>query len=77
MDKKGKITIPKKIRKENHFTEGTKFCILKTEDGLTIVPILTKDELETNLIDKNILQKTIEEHEREELESKNNAKNLL
>jgi AbrB family looped-hinge helix DNA binding protein len=68
MDKKGKITIPKKIRKENHFTEGTKFCILKTEDGLILVPILTKEELETRLIDKNKLQKTIEENEREELE---------
>ena len=68
MDKKGKITIPKKIRKEGHFSEGTKFSILKTEDGLILVPLLSLEELNNQLIDKKELIKVIEEDEREELE---------
>jgi AbrB family looped-hinge helix DNA binding protein len=71
MDKKGKITIPKKIRKEGHFTEGTKFSVLKTEDGLIIIPLLSEEELEKQLLNKKQLMKAIEEHEREELELEN------
>lgn len=71
MDKKGKITIPKKIRKEEHFKEGTKFSILKTEDGLIIIPLLSEKELEEQLLDKKQLMKVIEEHEQQELELEN------
>jgi AbrB family looped-hinge helix DNA binding protein len=68
MDKKGKITVPAKIRKEQNFKEGTEFAFLRTPDGLVLVPLLTRDELLKSKIDKIQLKKVVEENEREELE---------
>jgi AbrB family looped-hinge helix DNA binding protein len=68
MDKKGKITIPAKIRKEEHYKEGMSFTFIRTADGLVLVPLLSKEELLNGSIDHKLLQKIIDQHDQEELE---------
>lgn len=68
MDKNGKITIPKNIRQENNFSEGSKFAILKTEDGFLLIPFMTKEEFEAKLINVNDLQRVMEEGQRQDLD---------
>ena len=68
MDKKGKITIPAKIRKEEKFTEGTTFTFIRNEDGLVLVPLLSREELKVRILDKVLLKKSLEEDSQIELE---------
>ena len=60
MDEKGRITIPSKICKFEGFKEGQKFTFLKTEDGYTLVPLLTEQQMQEDLIDSKILSKSFE-----------------
>ena len=55
MNKKGRITIPSKIRKLEGFKDGQKFSFLKSEDGYILVPLLTKQQLQEDLIDSKVL----------------------
>ena len=60
MNEKGRITIPSKIRKMERYKEGQKFYFLKTEEGYVLVPILTKEQLEEDLIPKEDLSKSFD-----------------
>ena len=60
MDEKGRITIPSKIRDLEGFKEGQKFFFLKTEDGYTLVPLLTEKQMQEDLIDSKILSESFE-----------------
>ncbi len=60
MNEKGRITIPSKIRKMELYKEGQKFYFLKTEEGYALVPILTKEQLEEDLIPKEELSKSFD-----------------
>jgi AbrB family looped-hinge helix DNA binding protein len=73
MDKKGKITIPSKIRKENALKEGIKFGFLKTEEGLLLIPLLTAKELnaQEQLIPAKKFQTLLKKTHQEELELEN------
>ena len=77
MNKKGNITIPAKMRKKHNFKEGQKFCFLETGDGIVLVPLLTLEEFEKNLIPIKEFRELIEIEEKKELELENNAKSLF
>lgn len=68
MDKKGKITIPAKIRKELKFSAGMEFSFLETEEGLLLIPLLTQDELEKIKINSKELKEIYEEDQLNQLE---------
>lgn len=42
------------------YKEGQKFYFLKTEEGYALVPILTKEQLEEDLIPKEELSKSFD-----------------
>ena len=68
MDKKGKITIPAKIRKELNFSAGMEFSFLKTEEGLLLIPLLTQEELENIKINSHDLKEIYEKDQQDQLE---------
>jgi len=67
LNKKGKITIPSKIRKALHFSKGLEFYFLETDDGLLLVPLLTQTQLENLNLEKKALQHLYEEDHQEQL----------
>ena len=68
MNKKGRITIPSRIRKLEGFKEGQKFAFLKTEDGYTLVPLLTKQQLQEDLIDSKVLSESFDNAHKSDIE---------
>jgi len=68
MNKKGRITIPSRIRKIEGFKEGQKFAFLKTEDGYTLVPLLTKQQLQEDLIDSKVLSESFDNAHKSDIE---------
>ncbi len=68
MNKKGRITIPSRIRKLEGFKEGQKFAFLKTEDGYTLVPLLTEEQLQEDLIDSKVLSESFENAHKSDIE---------
>jgi len=60
MDEKGQITIPSKIRELEGFKGGQKFSFLKTEDGYTLVPLLTEQQMQEDLIDSKVLSESFD-----------------
>jgi len=50
VNQRGMITIPKIIRKKNHINAGTEIAILDLGGTITLVPILTEEQLQENRI---------------------------
>ena len=53
---------------ENMSSLGRKIARLKTENGVIEIPLLTEEEMESNLISKLELMQVIDENNKEELE---------
>jgi AbrB family looped-hinge helix DNA binding protein len=68
MNKKGGITIPSKIRKIEGFKEGQKFAFLKTEDGYTLVPLLTEQQMQEDLISIKLFSESLDEAHKIDIE---------
>ena len=68
MNKKGRITIPSRIRKLEGFKEGQKFAFLKTEDGYTLVPLLTEEQMQEDLISIKIFSESLDEAHKIDIE---------
>ncbi len=68
MNSRGMITIPASIRKKHNFKEGSRFTILELDDHLTIIPIQTAAELRTDLIPREVLERSLEEDRKIELD---------
>ncbi|MBN2152117.1 MAG: AbrB/MazE/SpoVT family DNA-binding domain-containing protein [Candidatus Lokiarchaeota archaeon] len=68
MNSRGMITIPADIRKKRNFKEGSRFTIMELDGQLTIIPIQTAEELRTDLIPREVLEKSLEEDRKTELE---------
>ncbi len=68
MNNRGMITIPANIRKKHNFKEGSQFMVLELDDRLTVIPIQTAAELRTDLIPREVLEKSLDEDRRIELE---------
>nr|MDO8086597.1 AbrB/MazE/SpoVT family DNA-binding domain-containing protein [Candidatus Sigynarchaeum springense] len=68
MNSRGMITIPADIRKKRNFKEGSRFTIMELDGQLVIIPIQTAEEIRTDLIPRDILEKSLEDDRRIELE---------
>lgn len=68
MNKKGRITIPAKIRKLEGFKEGQQFSFLKTEDGYVLVPLLTEEQLQEDLIPIELLINSMDDAHKSDIE---------
>ncbi len=68
MNGRGMITIPADIRKKHNFKEGSRFMVMELDGQLTIIPIQTAEELRTDLIPRDVLEKSLEEDRKIELE---------
>jgi len=68
MNKKGGITIPSIIRKIEGFKEGQKFAFLKTEDGYTLVPLLTEQQMQEDLISIKLFSESLDEAHKIDIE---------
>lgn len=45
VNSKGMITIPKDIREKHHLGKGTDVAVIEIEGAITIIPVLSTDEL--------------------------------
>ena len=68
VNSRGMITIPSHIRKNNNIKPGSKVAILNIAGTITIVPILSEEEIQKNLIPHEIMVKTYEEAKKRDLE---------
>ena len=68
MDQEGRITIPSKIRELEGFKEGQKFAFLKTEDGYTLVPLLTEQQMQEDLISIKLFSESLDEAHKIDIE---------
>jgi AbrB family looped-hinge helix DNA binding protein len=68
VNNRGMITIPSQIRKNNKIKPGSKVAILNIGGTITIVPILSEEEIQKNLIPHEIMVKTYEEAKKRDLE---------
>ncbi|WP_371806616.1 AbrB/MazE/SpoVT family DNA-binding domain-containing protein [Candidatus Lokiarchaeum ossiferum] len=67
MNKKGKITIPATIRKQENYKPGQKFSFLKSIDGLILIPLNSEEIGNDSLISIDQLQKICETSDELEL----------
>ncbi len=68
VNSRGMITIPSQIRKNNNIKPGSKVAILNIAGTITLVPILSEEEIQNNLIPHEIMIKTYEESKNRDLE---------
>ena len=66
MNTRGMIKIPKILRDKFKFKQGSKFCIMELDGVLSLIPILSEEELQHDLIpDKNLLESMEEDHKQQ------------
>ncbi|MHA1474241.1 MAG: AbrB/MazE/SpoVT family DNA-binding domain-containing protein [Promethearchaeota archaeon] len=68
VNSRGMITIPSQIRKNNNIKPGSKVAILNILGTITLVPILSEEEMQENLIPHEIMIKVYEESKKRDLE---------
>ena len=72
VNSKGMITIPKHIREKYNLEKGTDVAVIDIEGNITIVPILSKEELDmTKTLTVEELAKIYEKSKEDELEIEN------
>lgn len=72
VNSKGMITIPKDIREKYHLEKGTDVAVIDIEGNITIIPILSKDELDkTKTLTVEELARIYEKSREDELEIEN------
>lgn len=67
----GRVTIPAAIRKKYGLTPGRRVKFKIVEDGIILIPLVTKDEIKTNAgflgMKGKLLKSLMEDKEREKL----------
>jgi bifunctional DNA-binding transcriptional regulator/antitoxin component of YhaV-PrlF toxin-antitoxin module len=69
VNEKGMITIPFQLRKKHNITKGKEVAIVEIDGNITIIPVLSKEELEASrTITLAEMEAAIDESTKHELE---------
>ncbi len=69
VNRKGMITIPAAIRKRHDLYAGREIAVMELEGTITLIPILTEEELEKSKVTPlSTMEKSYDESRKEELE---------
>nr|MDO8086454.1 AbrB/MazE/SpoVT family DNA-binding domain-containing protein [Candidatus Sigynarchaeum springense] len=72
VNRKGMITIPAATRKRHKLYAGKEIAVMKMEGTNTLIPILTKEELEKSRVTlSSTMEEIYDESRKEELELEN------
>jgi len=69
INQRGMITIPAKIRQKNKLTPGTEVVILELDGVITLIPVMTEDQLQNDLIPHQDMIQIYEQSKKQDVEN--------
>lgn len=69
VNQRGMITIPAHIRKNNKITSGTEIVVLELDGVITLIPVLTEEQLREDLIPHRDMIRIYEQSKQQDVEN--------